>query len=138
MTRPDRAREEHEVAEDLEQLRTAVRAFSEEREWARFHTPKNLVMALAGEVGELVAELQWLERDEIDTALAPGTDLRERFEAEVADVLIYLVRLADVCDLDLLAVAGRKLALNASRYPAEAARGRAEKYTRLGSAQSQP
>ncbi|MDP9432168.1 MAG: nucleotide pyrophosphohydrolase [Actinomycetota bacterium] len=108
-----------------------IRAFAKERDWERFHTPKNLAMALAGEVGELVAELQWLEREELDEALAPGTELHGRLTAEVADVFIYLLRLADTSDIDLIAAARDKLRVNASRYPVETARGTAHKYSRL-------
>ncbi len=116
---------------NLTPLVEEIRAFAQERDWERFHTPKNLAMALAGEVGELVAELQWLEREELDEALAPGTELHGRLTGEVADVFIYLLRLADTSGIDLVAAARDKLRVNASRYPVETARGTAHKYSRL-------
>lgn len=98
--------------------------FASARDWAQFHTPKNLAMALAGEVGELAAELQWHEGDtEINN------DLKTRLAGEAADVLIYLMRFAAVCEIDLLAAAEAKIAVNEARYPAREARGRADKYT---------
>lgn len=98
--------------------------FASDRDWAQFHTPKNRALALAGEVGELAAELQWQQAD------APvGGELRERLEGEAADVLIYLMRFARVCGIDLLAAAEAKITVNETRYPAEAARGRSDKYT---------
>lgn len=116
---------------ELTALTKEVRAFAEERDWQRFHTPKNLAMALAGEVGELVAELQWLEADELEVALAADTSLRERLTGELADVFIYLLRMADRCDIDVVDAARAKLALNAERYTVAKARGRANKYSRL-------
>ena len=109
-------------------LRDALRAFAAERAWERFHTPKNLAMALAGEAGEVLEHFQWLTAEE-SAALAAGQ--REEVALELADVLMYLVRLADVLDIDLAAAARRKLAVNALRYPADKARGRAEKYNKL-------
>lgn len=98
----------------IEQLTDELRKFAEARNWPKYHTPKNLAMALAGEVGELVAELQWLTPDEADpAALTP-----ERLEAirlEIADVLIYLVRLSDVLGLDPLRAAEDKLKINGDR-----------------------
>lgn len=109
-------------------LRDALRAFAAERDWEQFHTPKNLAMALAGEVGEVIEHFQWLT-PEASGALSDGQ--REEVALELADVLLYLVRLADVLDIDLADAARRKLAVNAARYPAEKARGRHEKYDKL-------
>ncbi|GAA4924009.1 NTP pyrophosphatase (non-canonical NTP hydrolase) [Stackebrandtia albiflava] len=108
----------------LDDLGAVLREFAAEREWERFHTPKNLAMALTGEAGELLAELQWLTPEESES-LTPAQ--RERVTDELADVLNYLVRLADVLDVDLLAAADAKIARNAVRYPVETARGNAEK-----------
>lgn len=113
----------------LELLRRAVRTFAEERDWQQFHDAKNLSMALAGEVGELVAELQWTNPKDLDRQLARGTPTRTSFEDEIADVLIYLVRLADVTGVDLAEAAHRKLAQNAVRYTIECAHGSAVKQT---------
>ena len=112
----------------LHELRDALRAFAAERDWERFHTPKNLAMALAGEAGEVIEHFQWLSAEE-SAALAPDT--RAEVGLELADVLLYLVRLADVLDVDLADAARRKLVINAERYPADKARGRSDKYDRL-------
>jgi dCTP diphosphatase len=88
-------------------------------------------MAIAGETGELVAELQWKTDAEIVAALKDD-DFTSQLGGEMADVLIYLVRLADVCQIDLVAAAHAKVDLNEARYPVEAARGTAAKYNRLG------
>ncbi|PTD97080.1 nucleotide pyrophosphohydrolase [Pseudothauera lacus] len=109
-------------------LREALRAFAAERDWQPFHTPKNLAMAMAGECGEVLEHFQWLTAEQ--SAALPA-EVRAEVALELADVLLYLVRLADVLEVDLAAAARRKLALNAERYPVEAARGRAAKYDRL-------
>lgn len=106
----------------LEELTEAVHQFAVERDWEQFHTPKNLAMAVAGEAGELVAELQWLTADEPLSA-----HKRQAVADEMADVLIYLCRMADVLGLDLLAAATAKLAADAERYAIDDVRGRAEK-----------
>lgn len=108
---------------DVQPLTQILRDFSLERDWDQFHTPRNLAMALAGEVGELLAELQWLRDDEIATGCASDTPLREAIADELADSLIYLARLADVVRVDLDLAVQRKLARNAERYPAEVVRG---------------
>ena len=112
----------------LTELRDDLRRFAAEREWDRFHTPKNLAMALAGEAGELIEHFQWLTAEESASLPAP---VRAEVALEMADVLLYLVRLADILDIDLAEAARRKIAINAQRYPVERARGRAEKYDRL-------
>jgi len=112
----------------LDQLRAKLRAFVAERDWAQFHNPKNLAMALVAEAGELVEHFQWLTAEQADR-LPPET-LAE-VEHEMADVLIFLVELADRLDVDLLAAAERKLALNAQKYPVDKARGKAIKYDKL-------
>ncbi len=114
--------------DSLAALREAVRRFAEERDWTRFHSPKNLVMAMTGEVGEVAEHFQWLSAEE-SAALDDGT--REAVALELADVLIYLVRLADVLGVDLDEAARRKLAINALRYPVEKAYGNAIKYDQL-------
>ena len=105
----------------IEDLTLALREFAAERDWERFHTPKNLAMALAGEAGELVAELQWLTPDESGELEGAA---RARVADEMADVLHYLVRMADVMDIDLLAACESKIARNAVRYPAAEHLGR--------------
>jgi dCTP diphosphatase len=115
-------------ADSIESLRLKLAQFAAERDWDRFHNPKNLAMALAGEVGELVEHFQWLTFDEAQS-LPPQT--REDVALEAADVLLYLVRLCDKAGIDLAAAAHRKLAINAQKYPADKARGSAAKYDKL-------
>jgi NTP pyrophosphatase (non-canonical NTP hydrolase) len=112
----------------LDELREAMRRFTTEREWTPFHTPKNLAMALAGEAGELLEHFQWLTPEQ--SARLP-VDTHEAVALEMADVLLYLVRLSDVLGVDLADAARRKIRINAERYPVELARGRADKYNRL-------
>jgi NTP pyrophosphatase (non-canonical NTP hydrolase) len=114
------------MSDPLTGLRSEVRAFAAARDWQQFHTPKNLVMALAGEVGELLAEFQWLTPEESADVMA-DPQAGARVVAEIGDVMIYLSRLADVLDIDLVAVARDKLADSARRYPIEASRGSARK-----------
>jgi dCTP diphosphatase len=114
---------------EFEDLAARLRAFVAERDWDQFHTPKNLAMALAGESGELLAELQWLTDDEIRAGMA-GTDLRERVSHEVADVLMYLIRFADVCGIDLVPAVLDKMELNGQRYPVKHSMGSVTKYDR--------
>ena len=99
----------------LDALRLALREFAAERDWEQYHTPKNLAMALAGEVGELLEIFQWLTPEQAAGVMASGRaeDVRD----ELADVLIYLVRLADILGVDLLEVAGTKLERNHERFP---------------------
>jgi NTP pyrophosphatase (non-canonical NTP hydrolase) len=114
---------------DLDDLAGALADFAAAREWEQFHTPKNLSMALAGEAGELLAELQWLPEAEIADRLATDPELRFRVADEVADVLLYTVRFAAVCGIDPLAAAYAKIDRNQTRYPADRARGSAAKHT---------
>jgi dCTP diphosphatase len=97
--------------DSLEDLRERLRAFAQDRDWERFHTAKNLSAAIAGEAGELVSVLQWATGD---ADLKPH---KAELEDEVADVLIYLVRLCDVADIDLPDAALRKIQRNEVRYP---------------------
>lgn len=100
---------------DLEALRDAMREFTAERSWERFHDPKSLLLALVGEVGELSELFQWLPAESaLETAAEEP--LRPRVEEELADVLLYLVRLADVLDVDLRVAAQRKMRLNADKH----------------------
>ena len=111
---------------DLEALRDELRAFASARDWEQYHLPKNLVLALVGEVGELAELFQWRTPDE-SRAQALGDDLRAAVSDELADVLLYLVRLADVLEVDLGDAALAKLASNAERYPADQVRGSSAK-----------
>lgn len=109
-------------------LREALRRFAAERDWDRFHSPKNLAIALSVEASELLEHFQWISEAE-SSALPP--EKRAKVTQEVADVLLYLVRLADKLDIDLAAAAAEKIALNAAKYPADKARGNSKKYTEL-------
>lgn len=102
---------------NVQPLVEALRRFAAERDWEPFHSPKNLAMALTGEVGELVEIFQWMtESVSKDAAHDPATATAVRHE--LADVLLYLVRLADVLDVDLNQAVAEKIRLNAVKYPA--------------------
>jgi dCTP diphosphatase len=102
--------------DSLHELAALLRAFAQARDWEQYHTPKNLAMALAGEVGELVACFQWLTPDESSHITDdPGT--AEAVESELADVLQYLIRLADVLGVDLAGAVRKKARRNETRFP---------------------
>ncbi len=112
----------------LETLRAKLDAFATERDWNQFHNPKNLAMALAAEAGELLEHFQWLTPDQAAN-LPPDT--LEAVALECADVLLFLIRLADKLNIDLADAAQRKLVLNALKYPVAKSRGVATKYDKL-------
>lgn len=112
----------------LDHLRLRLAKFADERDWDQFHNPKNLAMAIAGEVGELVEHFQWLT---FEQAADLSSQTKDEVALEAADVFLFLLRLCDKLDVDLAAVAERKLALNAEKYPVDKARGRATKYDKL-------
>jgi dCTP diphosphatase len=114
----------------VSELTSEIRNFVDEREWQQFHTVRNLLLALAGEVGELSAELQWVSDADVDAHLSVDGN-RERFESEIADVATYLFRLCDVTGVDLAHAIRRKLDINAARYPSDKARGVSTKYSDL-------
>ncbi|MER1967312.1 nucleotide pyrophosphohydrolase [Castellaniella sp. GW247-6E4] len=109
-------------------LADALRRFAQERDWAQFHSPKNLAMALTAEVGELVELFQWLNEDD-SRNVARDIRTAQAVRHELADVLLYLVRLADVLEVDLAQAVDEKLRLNAEKYPVDKARGTSRKYT---------
>lgn len=108
----------------LEEAAAAMRAFADEREWDRFHTPKNLAAAMSVEAAEVLEHFQWLTEAE-SKALPP--EKRDAVALELADVFLYLVRLSDRLGIDLLEVAKRKMALNAVKYPAGSNQGQIRK-----------
>jgi dCTP diphosphatase len=112
---------------DLPALRDALRAFAAERDWDQFHTPRNLAASISIESAELLEQFQWADRDK--DSLTP--DELAAIRHEIADVLVYLVRLADKLDIDPIAAAYEKMALNAKKYPVEKSRGSIRKYDRL-------
>jgi len=110
---------------ELQRLRTLVRTFVDERDWDQFHTPKNLSAALSVEAAELLEHFQWLHTGD---AAELGPDKLVEVRHEMADVLVYLVRLADKLEVDLLTAVEEKMVLNRAKYPAEQVRGDARKY----------
>jgi NTP pyrophosphatase (non-canonical NTP hydrolase) len=111
---------------DLVTLRDQVRAFVDERDWDQFHTPKNLATALSVEAAELLEPFQWLQVGDADEL---GAKNLAQVTHEAADVLVYLVRLADKLDIDLMAAVAEKMVLNREKYPADKVRGDSRKYT---------
>lgn len=101
---------------DFDELRQRILAFTDERDWAQFHDPKSLLLALVGEVGELAELFQWLPPEEADHLAATGV-LRSRVGEEIADVLTYVILLADRLDIDLVHVTDAKLRASALRFP---------------------
>jgi dCTP diphosphatase len=116
--------------ETLDQLKTRLREFAVARDWEQFHSPKNLAMALIVEAAELVEHFQWLTEEQ-SAALPP--DKHAEVEQELADIQIYLIRLADRLNIDLEQAVDAKIALNERRYPVEKVRGSAKKYTEYDS-----
>ena len=109
-------------------LRAALRALAAERNWDQFHSPNNLAIALSVEPAELLERSEWMT--DADSA-ALSSAQKGKGADELADVLLYLVRLPDKVDVDLLEAARAKLALNADKYPIERSRGSSNKYTEL-------
>ncbi len=109
-------------------LTQALRTFAQERDWAQFHTPKNLACALSVEAAELLEHFQWLT-DAQSQALT--SEQMQQVGTEAADVLLYLLQLCDKLGIDLVAAAHHKLAANAQKYPVDKARGSSKKYTEL-------
>jgi NTP pyrophosphatase (non-canonical NTP hydrolase) len=114
------------MSEALTALQQRIAAFAAARDWEPFHSPKNLAMALSVEAAELVEEFQWLTEEQ---SRALDAERRERVRLELADVFIYLLRIADKLGVDLVAAANDKMVLNEMKYPAERVRGDARKYT---------
>ena len=114
------------MSEPLRALQLRLAAFAAARDWEQFHSPKNLAMALCVEAAELVEEFQWLTEQQ---SRELDAERRERVRLELADVFIYLLRIADKLGVDLVAAANDKLVLNEKKYPAERVRGDARKYT---------
>lgn len=115
---------------EIVEIQRLMARFADDRDWGQFHSPKNLVMALSGEVGELTEIFQWLT-PEASAAITSDPEGRRRVEEELADVFLYLARLADVLGVDLFDAAVRKVELNGENYPVEKSRGSAAKYTDL-------
>lgn len=116
------------MADSLNDLAQRLQEFADARQWARFHSPKNLASALIVEAGELLEHFQWLTEEQ--SRQLPD-DKREAIGAEIADVLLYLVQLSTALKLDPVEKALKKLAVNEARYPADLARGNSRKYDEL-------
>ena len=112
----------------LDALRSKLAQFAGERDWDQFHNPKNLAMALIAEAGELVEHFQWLSPQQAENLSAES---KSAVALEIADVLLFLLRLADKLDIDPIAAAEKKMALNAEKYPVAKSRGKATKYNKL-------
>ena len=114
------------VGDSLANLRERINVFVNERDWAQFHSPKNLVMAMIVEAAELVEHFQW-KTEQQSRELTP--EKREEVSHELADTFVYLLRIAEVLNIDLIQAANAKIDLNAKKYPIEKARGSNAKYT---------
>lgn len=112
--------------DSLQQLRARINAFVAERDWAQFHTPKNLAMAMIVEAAELVEQFQW-DTPADSQVLTP--EKREAVSHELADTFVYLLRIAEVLQIDLIEAAHQKIDLNAKKYPVEKSKGSNAKYT---------
>ena len=124
---PARKPKQHILTMDtLETLKASLREFVAERDWEQFHSPKNLSMALTVEAAELLEQFQWLTEAQ---SRSLTDERRAAVEQEIADIQIYLVRLADTLDVDIGRAVATKMELNAQKYPVEMARGNAQKYT---------
>ena len=115
---------------DISHLADALQCFADDRDWQQFHSPKNLLLALTGETGELCEIFQWMsEADAKDAAKRPET--AQAVKDELADVLMYLVRLSSVLGVDLNDAVTSKLALNSQKYPVDKAKSTSKKYDQL-------
>ena len=112
--------------DELQDLKFKLRDFAEERDWEQFHSPKNLSMALITEAAELVEHFQWLSEDE--SKIIQGDKL-ENVKYELADIFIYLIRIADKLNIDLYEAAEQKIEINAEKYPVAKVKGQHKKYT---------
>lgn len=111
---------------DLDDLTRRLRLFASDRDWDKFHSPKNLSMALSVEVAELVEHFQWLTEAE---SISLSKDVLAAVSDEIADVQVYLIRLADKLGVDILDAVENKIKKNEAKYPADKVRGSAKKYT---------
>jgi NTP pyrophosphatase (non-canonical NTP hydrolase) len=120
---------------ELRELQGQLAEFAARRDWRQFHTPKNLAMALAAEAGEVLELFQWLTPEQSGAIMAQPADAH-RVREELADVFAYLLHLAAALDVDLVEALQEKITVNEQRYPEDLARGRADKYDRLGTPNS--
>ena len=114
------------MSDSLYELKARVNEFVRERDWQQFHSPKNLAMAMIVEAAELVEHFQW---DTAEESYKLSSEKREQVSHELADTFVYLLRIAEVTGIDLIAAANSKIELNARKYPVDKARGSNAKYT---------
>ena len=112
------------MSNDIPSLTQALRDFAAARDWAQFHSPKNLAAALSVEAAELLEHFQWLTEEQSRSLPAPQ---QAEVAAEAADVLLYLLQLCDKLDIDLLEAARLKMLVNGEKYPVATARGSSQK-----------
>jgi dCTP diphosphatase len=112
--------------DSLDKLRARINLFVQERDWAQFHSPKNLSMAMIVEAGELVEHFQWMTEQESQHLDA---EKKEQVGQELSDTFVYLLRIAEVCGIDLIEATNKKINLNAEKYPVEKVKGSNAKYT---------
>ena len=112
---------------DNQKLATLLRSFAAERDWDKFHTPKNLAASISVEAAELLELFQWSRGQKDWNEVSDGA-IRRRVEDELADILLYVIRFADKAEMDLQAIAERKIGSNAAKYPADQFRGSDRKY----------
>lgn len=115
---------------NLEKIHKIQQEFAKARDWEKFHTPKNLVMAMTGEVGELSEIFQWLSNEEAESAM-DDPQKAQQIKDEIADIFYYVTRLAFVLNIDLEGAFWEKMKKNADKYPVHLAKGHAKKYTDL-------
>lgn len=118
----------NESSTKMSELKAMVRQFAKERDWEQFHHPKDLGVALAIEVGEVLEHFRYLTNEQIQSRLLDPAN-RSEFSHELADCLFLLIRLADVCDIDLAMALAEKIELAAQKYPIDKVRGKSFKYT---------
>jgi len=113
---------------NIKELQDKLQRFTDERDWDQFHTPKNLVMALSGEVGELTEIFQWLTEEQ-SKAIVADVEKMKQVEEEIADIQVYVLRLAHKLGVDIERAVEKKMRKNAEKYPVHLAKGNAKKYT---------
>ncbi|OOG47158.1 nucleotide pyrophosphohydrolase [Rhodanobacter sp. C01] len=116
------------MSAEIQSIQASLRSFAEEREWGQFHSPKNLAAALSVEAAELLEHFQWLTEEQ---SRAIPEEKRDAIAQEIADVLLYLLQLADKLGIDPLDAARNKMKLNAAKYPVDRAKGTMKKYSEL-------
>lgn len=114
----------------FEKLKVIVREFTKERDWEKFHSPKNLIMSLFKEIGELSEIFQW-KKEESSFKNNLTTEEIENIKDELSDILIYLIRISDVLDIDIISSSFKKIEKNRVKYPIEKSKGKSTKYDKL-------